>query len=165
MTNREQTKELRAKLLSLKLEGLSYREAAESVGVSKQRAHQLIAPPRFVREKIVEKFWGECQSCGIHVGKSGHVHHVGTEYEDYNDEKNLLLLCNSCHRQAHLTPLPLVGGTFKINLYGIVEAAKRIGISRRTMRRWVLADKVITVEFGGRTAIPLSEITRLTRKG
>jgi len=83
-----------------RLMGLSYEQIGESLGISRQRVQQLVSPPAAVRELIVKRAKGKCQKCGIFVGKSGHIHHIGAE-EDYNDIDNLQLLCLSCHWLEH----------------------------------------------------------------
>lgn len=95
------TGDKREAILKRRLEGLTYKTISLELGISRQRVQQLISPPRFIRELIVTRAAGKCQRCGINVGKSGHVHHAGTEYEDYNDVENLQLLCVSCHRLIH----------------------------------------------------------------
>ena len=92
----------KSEMLLLKLDGQSYRAIAEQAGLSKQRVYQLLAPPKAIRIMVVSKYEGRCANCHIHVGKSGHVHHVGTaNFDDYNEIDNLRLLCPSCHRLSH----------------------------------------------------------------
>jgi len=95
----QQRKEL---ALALKLLGYSYRAIGEKLGISGQRAYQIISPPGHVRTQVVQQAAGRCQDCQIHVGSQGHVHHKGSDTtEDFNDVDNLVLLCASCHRRAH----------------------------------------------------------------
>lgn len=92
---------LRIRALELKLRGLSYAEVGIELNRSRQRIQQLLSPPNYIRSLIFEKAGGKCEVCGIFVGKNGHIHHKGTPMEDYNDVKNLSLLCPACHRHAH----------------------------------------------------------------
>ena len=97
----------RAKALALRLSGLTYGQMGEKLGVSRQRAQQLVSPPKEIRTIIVAHANGCCEDCGIGVGDSGHVHHRDTDNGDtYNNVDNLQLLCLSCHRKAH-SDLPL----------------------------------------------------------
>ena len=87
-----------------RLEGLSYTELGKQMGCSRQRIHQIIAPPKETRNAVVLRYQGKCCQCGQVVNGSGHVHHVSCEGEDYNDLANLQLLCRACHRKAHKLP-------------------------------------------------------------
>ncbi len=92
-------------MLMLRLEGRTYKYIADKAGVTRQRIQQVISPPPAIRDYIVRKYNGYCMVCGIHVGLSGHVHHLGSNNgEDYNDIDNLELLCLSCHRTKHAIP-------------------------------------------------------------
>ena len=95
----------RSELLSLRLQGWTYASIAAVAGVSRQRIQAILSPPRAVRNAVVNASDGRCRSCLIFVGDSGHVHHIGQELEteeSYNDLRNLVLLCPSCHKQAHV---------------------------------------------------------------
>ena len=88
--------------LALKLQGFTYQAIGDEMGISKQRAQQLVAPPKQIRNRVVQLADGYCQDCSIRVGNSGHVHHKGsTAFDDFNDIDNLVLLCMPCHRTAH----------------------------------------------------------------
>ena len=90
------------KALQLRLNGQTYGEIANQLGVSRQRIQQSLSPPTAVRKFIFKQFHGQCNSCGILVGSSGHIHHKSlNDVEDYGDIENLELLCPSCHRQKH----------------------------------------------------------------
>ena len=91
-------------ILELRLAGLSFAEIARKVGVSRQRVQQILAPPKPVRDEVIARAEGRCESCGVEVGKSGHVHHGAAEHRDgdwYNQIERLQLLCVGCHRNAH----------------------------------------------------------------
>jgi len=94
-------------MLIMRLDGYTYQEIANKAGVSRQRVQQLLSPPQVIRNIAYKRASGRCQSCGVLVGKSGHVHHMGSNggEEDYNDVDNLQLLCLSCHRKIHVTPV------------------------------------------------------------
>lgn len=95
--------EQRELALALKLQGYSYGAIAAEFGISRQRVQQIVSPPKEVRNRIVQQANGYCQKCGIWTGRSGHVHHKGSEtMEDFNDIDNLQLLCPSCHRLTHV---------------------------------------------------------------
>lgn len=92
----------RTHALNLKLLGHSYASIGRALGVSRQRAQQLISPPGPIRKRVVEIARGLCEKCSVLVGQSGHVHHKGNgSIEDFNDIDNLQLLCVSCHLKAH----------------------------------------------------------------
>jgi hypothetical protein len=91
-------------ILNLRFAGLTYQQIGANLHISRQRVHQLIAPPKRVRDKIVRLAGGQCHNCGIQVNGSGHVHHISCQGENYNDIGNLQLLCLSCHRKAHSRP-------------------------------------------------------------
>jgi len=95
-------------MLDLRLQGQTYEAIATQAGISRQRVQQLLSPPRAVRDYVVKKHDGRCKECGLIVGKSGHVHHVGSNGENYNDIDNLQLLCISCHRRKHYIESPHV---------------------------------------------------------
>jgi endogenous inhibitor of DNA gyrase (YacG/DUF329 family) len=94
----------RKDMFQMRLNGHSYQQIGEKAGVSRQRIQQILSPPSGVRELIVGKYHGLCQDCGIYVGNSGHIHHIGNNGENYNDIENLELLCVSCHRRKHKDP-------------------------------------------------------------
>jgi hypothetical protein len=91
-------------MFQLKLQGASYNQIAEAVGLSRQRIQQLLSPSPKIKRFILQKYEGKCAKCGFNVGKSGHIHHIFSTVsnkEIYNSADNLILLCNSCHRSSH----------------------------------------------------------------
>lgn len=89
------------------LDGLTYREIAEKVGLSRQRVQQIVRPPKPVYDAVKDRASGKCERCGIHV-QDGHVHHVessGRTVETFNQMEQLLYLCPSCHRTIHVKRL------------------------------------------------------------
>lgn len=86
----------------MRLKGMTYQKIADKMKISRQRIQQLLSPPPAIRKIVVEKAEGKCQSCGILVGVSGHIHHEGQDFDTYNDIGELRLLCPSCHLVTHL---------------------------------------------------------------
>lgn len=94
----------RKQILALRLEGYTYAEIARQVGCSRQRIQQMVSPPTAIRQIVQDRAQAKCESCGIFLGTSGHVHHKGTSNltpDTYNDLPNLQYLCKSCHRGSH----------------------------------------------------------------
>lgn len=93
-----------ARMLEMRLQGASYREIGEKFGVSRQRALQILSPPPEIRRMVVDRAGGQCEQCGIIVGRSGHVHHGHPTHRDgdwFNSPERLQLLCPYCHHLAH----------------------------------------------------------------
>ena len=88
-------------MLLMRLDGESYQSIADRADVSRQRIQQILSPPPVIRRSVVAKAKGKCENCGVKVGRSGHVHHIDNEGENYQDIENLQLLCPSCHRKVH----------------------------------------------------------------
>ena len=124
-TNNELHKDKKA-LLSMRLEGMTYREIADHAGVSRQRIQQLLCPPREIRDRVVAIANGKCRRCGLRVGKAGHVHHNGDEFDTYNDIDSLVLLCISCHRKAH-PPVLMTHNAVKLSLADPTLSGAEIG--------------------------------------
>lgn len=90
----------------LKLLGLTYREIGELLGVTRQRAQQLVRPPVGVWREVRDAQGSKCADCGADAPYNGHIHHhelKSTVYE-YNLPGNLVYLCNSCHCRRHRDP-------------------------------------------------------------
>jgi excisionase family DNA binding protein len=116
-------------MLHLRLAGLGYTDIAARAGVSRQRVQQLLSPPVAVRNLVVNRAQGLCQSCGLLVGKSGHVHHIGsTNGDSYNDAENLQLLCVRCHGRVHPAIFP--NGTVPAS-----AAARMLGVCLSTIHK------------------------------
>ena len=88
----------------MRVDGHTYQSIARKAGVSRQYIQEVLSPPRAIRDYVVEKYHGRCNGCGIYVGSSGHIHHMGKEVVDYNNIGNLELLCIACHRGEHTEP-------------------------------------------------------------
>lgn len=91
-------------IIELRLAGLTFAEIARRMGVSRQRVQQIVAPPKPIRDQVVARADGKCESCGVDVGKSGHVHHGAPGHKDgdwYNQIDRLQLFCVGCHKRVH----------------------------------------------------------------
>jgi len=93
--------ERKNEILRMRLDGMTYQQIGKTLGISRQRVQYLISPPPYIRKLVVDRANGRCEICGILVGRSGHIHHEGTTFEDYQDDDNLKLLCVSCHKRVH----------------------------------------------------------------
>ncbi len=89
-------------MLLLRFKGWTYAQIGDEAGISRQRVQQLLSPPPAIRQYVVKRAKGLCQSCGIKVGTSGQVHHKnGDQSDTYNNIEELELLCISCHLASH----------------------------------------------------------------
>lgn len=91
----------RAKAIWLKKAGLTYAQIGKDLGVTRQRAQQLVRPSPMVYAVVLKRADGMCQSCFKLLAGCGHVHHRSPDVEIYNSLDNLLLVCLSCHRALH----------------------------------------------------------------
>lgn len=134
-------------ILKLRFAGLTYKQIAQRLSTSRQRVHQLIAPPPSVRNEVVRRANGKCQDCSLQVNGSGHVHHISCYGEDYNDLANLRLLCGSCHHKAHfpsngkkpqthIIGRPKGSKTKKPNAYAGRSDRVRAKHGKKCYRRW-----------------------------
>lgn len=76
---------------AMKQSGMTYAQIGAKLGVSRQRAQQLVAPAAKRLREIRDALGNKCQSCGKRA-KQLHCHH-----SDYSAEPDKLL-CPSCHR-------------------------------------------------------------------
>jgi len=61
-----------------------------------------------IRGYVVERDRGICQVCGEEVRESPQVHHIVWRCHNGSDHpKNLMVVCDRCHRQIHARKLPL----------------------------------------------------------
>lgn len=93
---------------ALIMEGKSYQQVADKLGVTRQRIQQLNKPAKETLARLVERANGKCENCG-EVLTSGHAHHISNNvsYELYQELSNLLYLCISCHLKVGTNrPLP-----------------------------------------------------------
>ena len=87
----------------MRLEGQTYQAIGTALGISRQRAQQLIRAPKAIRNMIARQALWTCEGCGTPT-PSGDIHHklcVGTQADTFNDPENLQYLCDTCHRRAH----------------------------------------------------------------
>jgi len=88
------------------IEGMSYAAAGRALGVSRQRVQQLVRPDAATFDLVRERANSMCESCQLLLGTGeGHIHHkkkTCTQLETFNNPKNLMYLCRSCHRNAHV---------------------------------------------------------------
>ena len=130
---KKQTGMTKQQMLALRLQGHTYRHIASKAGVSYQWVQQSLSPPKEVRDFIVNKCAGLCRECGILVGSSGHVHHIGLAEENYQDIENLELLCASCHRAQHPTQGYAERHTATKQSQEIRALRKELGLSQREL--------------------------------
>lgn len=50
-------------------------------------------------------------------------------------------------------------------LHTVPEAAERLALKERTVRRWILLRKIDYIKVGGAVRIPASEIKRIIQEG
>jgi hypothetical protein len=87
----------RQRAVRLKKTGFTYTQIGEQLGISRQRAQQLIKPQPLVYAKVVGRADGMCQSCFKIIEGPGHVHHRRLDVDDFNGLNNLLWVCLNCH--------------------------------------------------------------------
>lgn len=116
---------IRNRAHDLYLKGLTYAEIGKEMGVSRQRAQQLVKPPTPVMDFIRKRAGGACEQCKIALA-NGHVHHMSND-AGFNDIDNLQYLCISCHQTKHYNE------AFPANTLGLAMAARRLGLSRCRM--------------------------------
>lgn len=130
----------KAEAIRLRLQGLTYAEIGKVLGVSRQRAQQLVRPPAAVYRAVRAKTKGACADCGLKT-KTGHVHHNDLVSEDdFNDFPNLVYLCVSCHTRRHgpgtkvsgIVDIPL--GRYKITGYKLVDGKPVLEYERELIR-------------------------------
>ena len=93
--------------LELRLAGWTFEAIGKEFGRSRQRVQQWLSPPAHIRSLIIERSGGCCESCGLKLGASGHIHHPEDDSllpESYNTTARLQYLCPSCHLFAHRHP-------------------------------------------------------------
>lgn len=88
----------------LRMSGLTYAEIAQQLGVSRQRAQQLVKPDVYIIHAVKRRAAWRCEECHVHLSQ-GHVHHRdahGPTADTYNELDNLQYLCARCHVMAHI---------------------------------------------------------------
>jgi hypothetical protein len=105
------------KAVEMKLKGMTYAEIGKALGVSRQRAQQMVRPPKAIYDAVQDRAKGRCEHCGIELQR-GHVHHKEGDDVGYNDLRNLEYLCISCHRAVHSGPVQAASQDCKCRLCG-----------------------------------------------
>lgn len=87
----------------------TYAEMGKMLGVSRQRAQQLVRPIWKIRLGMMKS--GVCGDCGAAIGDKGHIHHKSKARRvRFNALPNLIYLCVACHGRIHgkhsFTPPP-----------------------------------------------------------
>ena len=94
---------IRNDMILLKLQGRTYQDIAELVGVTRQRIQQFLRPNLATRQIVRARANGYCERCGV-LAKRGHIHHLPTTNYEFDNTANLEYLCLSCHRKQHPSP-------------------------------------------------------------
>lgn len=93
------------KAINLRLGGATYAEIGKELGVSRQRAQQMIRPPEAIGREIRKEFGYRCARCNANLQEErGDIHHKrtsGLDLKTYTSIDNLELLCIPCHLRAH----------------------------------------------------------------
>ena len=118
--------ERKQRAISLKMSGMTYAEVGKELGISRQRAQQLVRPPSAIYRLVKSRANSMCEECGAVVAKGG-VHHLNSS-ENYNDLENLRYLCLRCHAIAHIPDR-------KESKSGIEHACQRCGKSWKSLLR------------------------------
>jgi len=122
--------ERREQARKLKREGLSYSQIGEKMGVTKQRAQQLVTIPKSELEKLRIAANGKCQKCGKPSNKlDGH-------HEDYNSDR-LIMVCVSCHMHKGHTAR-LTGRLTTDYMRRLTTLRKRRGESEAVCIEWLI---------------------------
>ena len=92
--------DIRQRALAMWLKGMTFTAVARAMGVSRQWVHEMLVPPKDLRQFIYNQAGGKCQDCGVHLGRNGHYHSIDDgPIDDFT--KPLILLCLACHRPKH----------------------------------------------------------------
>lgn len=94
-----ETSERRKIAREYKNQGLSYSEIGKLMGISRQRAQQLVAPTDLAVRQLRRKLGDRCSVCGMRKKKLD-LHHA-----DYSKPPEVLL-CVRCHMRKDITPGP-----------------------------------------------------------
>jgi len=77
----------------LKQAGLTYAQIGEQLGISRQRAQQLVSPTERVLKNMRDGVGNRCQNCGKKCKK------LDAHHEDYSASPTRIL-CSACHKTA-----------------------------------------------------------------
>lgn len=139
-TNKSDTRERAAELF---LRGLSYAAIGREIGVSRQRAQQLVRPPVGVYSLVKSRANGACEKCAVRID-AGHVHHVkgGDGFaENFNDIDNLKYLCAICHGREHFP-----GPKGKRKAFSVSAAERRI-LNRLQRKMKVSVTEIVRISL------------------
>ena len=78
----------------------TYADIGTTLGVSRQRAQQLIQPRPWVIAALKLRADSKCERCHAKIS-AGHAHHKSRSARPLNHLRNLEYLCRGCHRKAH----------------------------------------------------------------
>lgn len=73
--------------------GLSYLQIGKIMGITRQRAQQLVAPTLLQAQRIREGLGNECSICGS-------TDNLNLHHQDYSEQPDTLL-CTACHMIEH----------------------------------------------------------------
>ena len=86
-----ETSPRREEARSLKQQGLTYKQVGEHMGITRQRAQQLVAPSLVAKRIIRDDMGNKCSECGATNTKL-ELHHPSYKLPA------VVLLCTSCHK-------------------------------------------------------------------
>ena len=143
---------------------LTYQEIGEVVGVSKQRAHQLVKSYKTSGKKIEEE--GRCFICKGIVDLE--LHHKDFNSQN-NQAKNLLILCRKCHRLVHSSvsfesDIDIIKKKSPEKIYYTIEEMAEIYMVKpATMRKWARNGKLLAEKVGKRWLFEIPAFLRVNR--
>ena len=88
----------RTQAIRLKLQGLTYEQIGNKLGISLGQAQVLIRPSAPTRKLVKQRAEGKCENCGTTL-PNGQYHHKSskTTVAAFNQAENLEYLCPTCH--------------------------------------------------------------------
>lgn len=90
----------KALILKLYNERYSYTDIAKIIGVSKQRIHQIITDYTTQPNRSIDNIRYFSNKCAICKKETTIIHHIDTDSLN-NNPKNLLSVCEKCHKKIH----------------------------------------------------------------
>ena len=92
--------EIRERALDKRLRGMAFEAISQDMGISRQRAYELLVPPSILRKIVYDRAKGKCEVCSVPLGRNGHYHsHPCSTYDDFSRPTSLL--CLACHIKEH----------------------------------------------------------------
>jgi hypothetical protein len=97
-------------MIRMRKAGMSYAAIGHEYGLSRQRIHQILSRTHLgYKESVWKRASGRCEICGLpehqHF-RSLTYHHIHPIVKGYNNPENVLLVCESCHRELHTASPP-----------------------------------------------------------